>query len=242
MLTKKLLVIDIVEFPPDKAEHPLGNVARWFERHFEVLHGITVQTVRASTEHLSEAARNANGIIFSGSPRDAWADDPLNDRLIAVAHRSADAAKPLLGVCFGHQLLARAFGGSVQRHPIGWEVGETTVHLTKDALESPLFAGLPQQLQVIESHRDAVLTLPPGAQLLASNQHTRIQAFAIGSTTFGVQFHPEMSGDLLRHLWSGRRDRVRGEVDFDLYTQLDSAGSTPEAERIFENFAAIVRQ
>ena len=148
----------------------------------------------------------------------------------------------MLGVCFGHQLLARAFGGTVQRHPIGWEVGETTVHLTKEAFESPLFSGLPQQLRVIESHRDAVLTLPPEASLLASNQHTQVQAFSIGSTIFGVQFHPEMNGDLLRHLWSGRRDRVRGEADFDLDAQLDSAGSTPEAERIFENFASIVRQ
>lgn len=242
MLPRKLLVIDIVEFAPEEAGHPLGNVAQWFERHFEVLHGITVRTVRASTERLSEAARTADAIIFSGSPRDAWADDPLNDRLIAVAHHSADEGKPMLGVCFGHQLLARAFGGTVHRHPVGWEVGETTVHLTKAALDSPLFAGMPQQLRVIESHRDAVLELPANAELLASNQHTRTQAFAIGSDIFGVQFHPEMNGDLLRHLWLGRRDRVRGEVDFDLDAQLDSAGSTPEAERIFENFATLIRQ
>lgn len=238
----KLLVIDIVEFPPERALHPLGNVARWFERHLETLHGISFQTVRASTEDLEKTAKEAKGIIFSGSPRDAWAVDPLNDRLIAIARNAAADEKPMLGVCFGHQLLARAFGGSVERNPAGWEVGETTVHLTKAAVESPIFSGMPQQLRVIESHRDAVLTLPPEAELLASNQHTRNQAFAIGPRVFGVQFHPEMTGDILRHLWAGRRDRVREDVEFDLDAQLDSAGTTPEAERIFENFASIVRR
>jgi GMP synthase (glutamine-hydrolysing) len=201
-----------------------------------------VETIRASTESLSNAAGQADGLIFSGSPRDAWADDPLTHRLISVARESANQGKPLLGVCFGHQLLARAFGGNVQRHPVGWEVGETTVNLTPAAMASPIFAGMPQELHVIESHRDAVLSLPPGGELLAGNEHTPIQAFGIGRNVFGVQFHPEMSGDLLRHLWSDRRDRVRGEVDFDLDERLDSAGRTPEAERIFENFASIVRQ
>lgn len=242
MLPKKLLVIDIVEFPAEKARHPLGNVGRWFERHLEVLHGITFETLRASTDSLSAAAETADGIIFSGSPRDAWAEDPLNDRLMSVARESARHGKPLLGVCFGHQLLARAFGGDVQRHPVGWEVGEITVQLTAAALNSPLFAGMPEELRVIESHRDAVLILPPGAQLLAGNEHTPIQAFSVEERVFGVQFHPEMTGDLLRHLWSDRRERVRGEVDFSLDERLDSAGRTPEAERIFENFASIVCQ
>ncbi|RYD63940.1 MAG: hypothetical protein EOP84_33165, partial [Verrucomicrobiaceae bacterium] len=71
MLPKKLLVIDIVEFPAEKARHPLGNVGRWFERHLEVLHGISVQTLRASTASLSAVAQEADGLIFSGSPRAA---------------------------------------------------------------------------------------------------------------------------------------------------------------------------
>jgi GMP synthase (glutamine-hydrolysing) len=144
--------------------------------------------------------------------------------------------QPVLGVCFGHQLLGRGLGGEVRQHPAGWEVGTCKVKLTDAGLESPLFAGFDPEFDVIESHRDAVFTLPAGARLLATNAHTPIQAFSVEDRFFGVQFHPEMNGEILRHVWTERRVKLRGQVGFDLDQALDSANA--DAPRLFHNFIA----
>ena len=112
------------------------------------------------------------------------------------------------------------------------------VELTPAGMDNPLFAGFDAEFVVMESHRDAVLTLPPRAELLAGNAHTQIQAFGVEDRMFGVQFHPEMSGEILRYVWAERRDRLRGEVSFDLDEALDTAEA--DASRIFHNFIAIL--
>jgi GMP synthase-like glutamine amidotransferase len=77
------------------------------------------------------------------------------------------------------------------------------------------------------------------AKILATNGHTPIQAFSLDERIFGVQFHPEMDGDILRRLWTERRERLRGEVSFDLDQALDSAEA--DASRIFHNFVAMLQ-
>ncbi len=237
---KRLLLIDAVEFPPERAGHPLSNVGRWFGRHIEGLSGVDFHAVASSRPDLKDVVADADGIIFSGSPRDAWSDDPAIVRLVDFMRETVNRGQPLLGVCFGHQILARAFGGTVARNPAGWEVGERNVTITAAGRECGLFEGMPETLRVIESHQDAVLSLPPDATLLVENSHTPIQGFGIGSRAFGVQFHPEMDGILLRHLWAERRERLRPAMPFKLDTALDTAGETPDAARIFANFVSLL--
>jgi len=237
---KRLLLIDAVEFPPEKAAHPLSDVGNWFGRYCTTLPDVDFHSIPASHPDLETQAAKADGVILSGSPRDAWSDEPAILRLVGLLRVAVNSGQPVFGVCFGHQLLARAFGGKVERNPAGWEIGLSDVTLTTAGHQCGLFAGLPSPLRVIESHQDAVLTLPPDATLLGSTAHSSIQAFALGDRTFGVQFHPEMNGDILRHLWSGRRDRVRPLVPFDLDAALDSVGETPDAARLFANFTALI--
>lgn len=238
---KRLLLIDAVEFPPEMAPQQDGSVFGWFQRHFYNVEEAELFACRASSPTLEAEAARADGIILSGSPRDAWKDDPIITRLMGLVHVGVNSGQPFLGVCFGHQLLARAFGGEVARNPQGWELGAREACLTAAGRQSPLFAGISAPLIAIQSHQDAVLTLPAGATLLASNTHTPIQAFSIGAHGFGVQFHPEMNGAMLRRLWLDRRDRLRSKVAFDLDGALDSAGETDDVPAIFHNFAEIVK-
>lgn len=235
---KRVLLVDAVEAPPELAAHPLGSVEKWFGKYLSQERGVELQTLPSSAAGLAGAADIADAVIISGSPRDAWAADPDTLGLLDLTRQVVSSRRPMLGVCFGHQLLGRALGGEVQRNPAGWEVGSLTVELTLAGLASPLFAGFDPTFRVIQSHRDAVLTLPPGAKLLATNAWTPVQAFSFEDRIFGVQFHPEMSGEILRHRWKERRERLRGQTGFDLDQALDSAEA--DASRVFHNFIAML--
>lgn len=234
---KRVLLVDAVEAPPECAAGPMGSVEQWFARHLKP--SAEMQTLPASSPLLATAAETSDGVIISGSPRDAWADEPDVLNLLEFVRRILAGRQPVLGVCFGHQLLGRAVGGDVRRNPAGWEVGSPTVELTPAGLKNPLFAGFESKFATIQSHQDAVLALPASAKVLATNARTPIQAFSIEDRIFGVQFHPEMDGEILRHRWTERRGKLRGQTGFDLDQALDSADA--DASRVLQNFLTILR-
>ncbi len=238
---KRVLLVDAVIWAPGyPAQSPRRDVASWYARWFQDLPGVELRTVTTEADLVRLAELEADGVILSGSPRDAWSDDPVNEKLCALALRCAAIGTPFLGVCYGHQILGRALGGKVARHPGGWEIGNTTVELTDAGMKSPLFTGLPGRFTALSSHADAVLDLPSGCVHTIRGQFTPIQGLEWRGTLFGVQFHPETDPDTLRFLWSIRRDAWRGRVAFDLDRQLDEMIPTPEAAQILRNFATHV--
>lgn len=232
-----VLLLDLYEWTDAyPVANPLRNVAGWFARYLPVGDRIHLRTAVVSDD-LPAAAKESSAVIISGSPRDAWVDDPRNDRVLEVIEHCRTAGKPLLGVCFGHQLLGRALGAPVGRHPAGYELGNVNVSLTDEGVKCPLFAGLPRQLDVIESHQDAVLELPPGARLLATGKHTAVQAFDFAGHLLAVQFHPEMDPAVLQFVWGEpRRALWRPKLKFDLDARLAGLHPSPDAGRIFSNF------
>ncbi|XAH25835.1 glutamine amidotransferase [Xylophilus sp. GW821-FHT01B05] len=105
---------------------------------------------------------------------------------------------PLLGICYGHQLLAHALGGVVDDHPQGLEMGSVDIALHPAASDDPLFHGLPSHFRAHAVHRQTALRLPEGAVALASNSHEPHHAFRVGDCAWGVQFHPEFNADAMR--------------------------------------------
>jgi GMP synthase (glutamine-hydrolysing) len=232
-----VLLLDLYEWSDAyPASNPLRNVTGWFARYLPVGDRLDLRTAGVSDD-LPAAAKESSAVIISGSPRDAWVDDPRNDRVLEVVEHCRTAGKPLLGVCFGHQLLGRALGAPVGRHPAGYELGNVNVSLTDEGIKCPLFAGLPCQLDVIESHQDAVLELPQGARLLATGAHSAVQAFDFAGHLLGIQFHPEMDPAVLQFVWGEpRRALWRPKLKFDLDARLAGLHPTAAAARIFSNF------
>lgn len=133
----------------------------------------------------------SSGIIITGSAASVYDEDAWIRKSEDFLKRAADKGIAIYGICFGHQLLARTFGGRVERCARGWELGTALISLDREALHDPLFAGLPSEFPAHESHGDVVIELPTGATPLASNAHWPIQAFRLGERIWGTQFHPE---------------------------------------------------
>ena len=107
--------------------------------------------------------------------------------------------KYVLGICFGHQMIAEACGGKVKKNKLGWELGSYSINLTESGKKSPLFDNFYNNDIVYESHQDTVVKLPDNFVELAYTQKSN-QSFSYKNRVFGVQFHPEFSYDVTRKL------------------------------------------
>ena len=135
---------------------------------------------------------DCDAVFVGGSPLAAyeWETHAFLREEAAFIRRAADARVPVLGICFGAQLLAHLLGGRAYRAPRA-ELGASTVRLTEEGRGDPLLSGCPPALEVVQWHGDT-FDLPPGAALLARGDAIRHQMFRLGHVV-GVQFHPEVS-------------------------------------------------
>lgn len=141
-----------------------------------------------------------DGFVITGSCNDAHGDDPWICRLITLLKKLDSMKKKVLGVCFGHQVMARSLGGKTGRAESGWDIGVTPIHLSAPAVK--LFSSLqiPSVLSLIECHRDEVLEVPAKVEVLAWSDKTGIEMIRYGDHMMGVQGHPEYSKDILLNL------------------------------------------
>lgn len=185
------------------------------------------------------AIDGVDAAIITGSP--AYVTDlaPWNhitaDYLRVLHARN----KPILGVCYGHQLLAWAFGGEVGFHPNGREIGTVDVELTQDAAADALFAQMPKGFRAQASHLQSVLTLPAEAVLLAKNSFEQNHAFRLGSSTWGVQFHPEFSARVMSAYISERKADINNE-GIDAEQLLTGVETTPVSASLLRQFVGLL--
>jgi GMP synthase (glutamine-hydrolysing) len=144
---------------------------------------------------------DAVALVVMGGPQAAYDDAvPFLAAELALIRRAVASGAPVLGICLGAQLLARAAGGRVApaARP---EVGAGLVVKRDAAVSDQLFGPLPFMPDVIQFHGDEVVDLPPGAMLLAAGTSTEVQAFRVGPRAYGLQFHIE-SGPATVAAWA----------------------------------------
>ena len=174
-----------------------------------------------------------DGVVISGSQTSVYDDLDWVHEATEWVQEVQTADIPVLGICWGHQFLARALGGRVV--DMGeYELGYRTVDRVGD---DPLFEGVSREFVGFETHSDQVAELPPGARALARNDYG-LQAFRLGSA-WGVQFHPEYDRETAEWVVRGKNlsdDRTAAVLD-DI---TDEAVARAEAaSRVFDNFRTI---
>lgn len=135
---------------------------------------------------------------------------------------------PILGICFGHQLIAYVLGSEVIADAAQKEVGTYKVSLTENGKKDKLFRGIPEKLLVQEGHKDSVKDLPPGAELLAVGEKCKIQAFRF-QNIHAVQFHPELEAEDMRF-------RLKLFPDYNNDNSEINLEPSPFASKVLENF------
>jgi GMP synthase (glutamine-hydrolysing) len=163
---------------------------------------IACDIIKADEAALPDPA-GYDAIFALGGPQHANDPLPYLEQQKVLLRQVVTQDIPYLGICLGGQLLASAMGAPVTRHHTT-EIGFFEVQLTPEGKADPLFTGLPGYQQVIHWHED-IFVLPPGALRLATSADTPNQAFRIGKRAYGLQYHIEVTPEML-DIWFGDPD------------------------------------
>jgi GMP synthase (glutamine-hydrolysing) len=180
------------------------------------------------------------GVIVSGSAAFVTDRAEWSERSAEWLRQAAHAGVPLLGICYGHQLLAHALGGEVAYNPAGRESGTIELELHASASADPLFAGLPPRFPAHATHLQTVLRAPAGATVLARSLQDQCHAFRWGEHAWGLQFHPEFATHHIRGYVRARADCLarHGRCARTIDRQVSAA---PLARKLLRRFVSHAR-
>lgn len=177
-----------------------------------------------------------HGVVVTGSHAMVSDAEDWSEALKPWLREALALGLPLFGVCYGHQLMAEAFGGSAGYHPQGRECGSRTLTLTAAGRGDPLFGTLPDAFAAQLTHAQSALSRPEAATVLATNDHDPHQALRYGPAQYSVQFHPEFTVPVTHAYLAHQRDTLAAQGE-DVEALERSVVETPEASSLLDAFA-----
>ena len=183
-----------LDIPPPAVVAKIGEQPAWFIDALQ-LQPADYVIVRPHLGEALPAFDRVSGAILSGSWAMVTDHAEWSERTAAWIRAALEVELPLLGVCYGHQLMAYALGGEVADNPNGWERGLKT--LTRNGQGDPWLAHLPDTFSAWLSHRQSVLVPPRHAQVLAHSAQEGCQILRYSAQAISVQFHPEFTPHIM---------------------------------------------
>jgi GMP synthase-like glutamine amidotransferase len=196
---------------PDALKPEAGDYPDMFERLLGG-YGFTFRTWHVEAMQFPDGPQDADGWLITGSRHGAYEDHPFIKPLEALIRDIYAARVPLVGVCFGHQIIAQALGGKVERYAGGWTVGPTDYD----------FGG--ETVTLNAWHRDQVTVAPPSAKVVATSDFCANAALVYDDRAFTVQAHPEFRTEFVEGLM---RTRGPGLVPDDLMATARARAADP---------------
>ncbi len=220
----------------DSVRRRLGDFPHWFRVAMglprDAVHVVDARYARALPE-----PRDFAGTIVTGSGAMVTDREPWSEAAAAWLGHATRAGHSVLGVCYGHQLLAHALGGRVDWNPRGREMGTVWVETRPEAAGDPLLGPNGSGFHAQATHRQSVVGPPAGALVLARSSLDDCHAFRIGDSAWGVQFHPEFSTAAMRAYIAARADAIRQEGQCPRRLRRD-VSAAPRARAVLRRFVA----
>ncbi len=186
-----------------------GSYGQMFAAFFDHLDGgLQYRYYQVKEGELPETINECDAYLITGSKAGVYDSDSWISHLQSWIVDFHQQNAKLIGICFGHQIIAHSLGGRAAKSPRGWGVGVHTCELI-----DPLKPTKQSELSMLYSHQDQVQVLPPSAQLLASSDFCPYAAFKIDHRVLSFQGHPEFTPEYLQRLLTRRIDAI-GEARF----------------------------
>ena len=231
---KPVLIIRTGQAPDNiRARH--GDFPHWFRLSAQLApHRLRVVNVVAGEELPSP--QDVSGALITGSAAMVTDRAVWSERTAGWIRNAMDADLPLLGVCYGHQLMTHALSGRVDYLAGGREIGTVPIELLPDAEKDPLTTFLPAQFRAHTTHEQSVMELPKGAKVLARSARDPHHLIRYGRHAISVQFHPEFNADVMRAYIRRKHHDMRRE-GFDPHHTYRQVAATPLARRLLKMFS-----
>lgn len=214
-----------------------GDFENWFAAGLGLKDFLQVDVFRQQALPAPECLA---GAVITGSPAMVSAREDWSERTAEWLRRAVHAGMPVLGVCYGHQLLAHALGGRVGPNPAGRQIGTVRAQRIEFNKDDPLLGHLPPSFPTQTSHSEAVLEIPPGAVRLATSPLDGNFALRFADRAWGLQFHPEFSAAVVSDYIRYRAGDLRKE-GLDPESLLAAATETEAASTVLKKFASLVQ-
>jgi GMP synthase-like glutamine amidotransferase len=189
--------------PPDGLEGRFGSYGDMASRFISGVPGLEeCRYYEALDGELPRDPGECDAWIITGSAASAYDDAQWIRDIAGFCLAAHGQGARLLGICFGHQLLAMCFGGRVEKSERGWGVG---IHSYSVHSPAPWMKPAASEFSVIALHQDQVVEPPPGATIHAGNDFCPFGLMSIGERVLTIQTHPEMTSDYARELYDARK-------------------------------------
>lgn len=210
-----------------------------FEHWFANAMGLSLDSTQAHVfnAELGELPTNYDyaGIVITGSPAMVSERLTWSENAAAWLLQAHTANIPMLGVCYGHQLLAHALGGTVGPNPKGRQIGTARLDFSSAGMDDPITSTLSTIPYAQVTHQESVLSIPAGSQILVSTELDPHHALYHGNRTWGLQFHPEFSAEVTRTYIDARKDAINNE-GLNAQQLAASVQDTPHTYSLLQRF------
>ncbi|MEO6627394.1 MAG: GMP synthase [Aquihabitans sp.] len=183
-------------------------------------HGVEIVVYDVMDGPVPDSVKACDGWLVSGSAVSTYDDLPWIASAASFVRSLVEHEAPLVAICFGHQLLAQAMGGRVEKSERGWGIGVHQYRVLADLPRWPDGLDPVNSLGLVASHQDQVTVVPDGAVVLAGTQHCPVAAYSLGARALAIQPHPEFDVALSKALTLARRDQYDPDLVDDALASL----------------------
>jgi GMP synthase-like glutamine amidotransferase len=233
------LIIGILE-ADELSDEVLRQFGSYTDRFEQLLCSADPQlqfrTYCAVSQQYPQDVDACDAYLITGSTHSAYEDIGWIQRLQQFVQACFAREKKLIGICFGHQLIAQALGGDVQRSDKGWGVGL----ISSEVRQSPAWL-LPelQAFNLLVNHQDQVTRLPDAASLIATNDFCPVSSFQVDQSVLTFQGHPEFSREYMLYLMAQQRH----DIDEQVYQQaIESLERPVDHDRVAKWIVNFIRK